>query len=63
MIVKAKEALSASLDEEQKKLFEIFEDAQREVGVLSDIEIFTYSFKFGAKTMLDVLTDSSMKEI
>lgn len=62
-IVKAEEALSASLDEEQKELFEAFENAQREVCVLTDIETFTYSFKLGAKIMLDVLTDGQIKEV
>ena len=62
-IVKAEEALSASLNEDQKKLFQVFEDAQREVSVLTDAETFTYSFKLGAKIMLDVLTDSPLREI
>ncbi len=55
--------MSASLDEDQKKLFEAFEDAQREVSILTDVETFTYSFKLGAKIMLDALTDGPMKEI
>ncbi len=62
-LVKVEEELSASLNDEQKKLFAVFEDAQREVSVLTDIETFTYAFKLGAKIMLDVLTDSPMKEI
>ena len=53
----------ASLNEEEKKLFEDFMDAQREVTVLTDCETFCYAFKLGAKIMLDVLTDSPMKEI
>ena len=52
-----------AVNDEQKKLFADFEDAQREVSVLTDIETFTYAFKLGAKIMLDVLTDSPMKEI
>ena len=52
-----------AVNDEQKKLFAHFEDAQREVSVLTDIETFTYAFKLGAKIMLDVLTDSPMKEI
>lgn len=62
-LLKAEEELSASFSEEQKKLFEVFTDAQREVSILTDAETFTYSFKLGAKIMLDVLTDSPMKEI
>ena len=52
-----------AVNDEQKKLFADFEDAQREVSVLTEIETFTYAFKLGAKIMLDVLTDSPMKEI
>ncbi len=62
-LLKAEEELSAALNDEQKKLFEAFTDAQREVSILTDVETFTYSFKLGAKIMLDVLTDSPMKEI
>ena len=62
-LIKAEEELSASLSEEQKKIFEAFTDAQREVSILTDAETFTYSFKLGAKIMLDVLMDSPMKEI
>ena len=62
-LLKAEEELSTSLSEEQKKLFEAFTDAQREVCILTDAETFIYSFKLGAKIMLDVLTDSPMKAI
>ena len=47
----------------QKKLFENFTDAQREVSILTDAETLSYSFKVGAQIMLDALTDSPMKEI
>ena len=57
------DALTASLNEEEKKLFEDYMDAQREVTVLTDCETFCYAFKLGAKIMLDVLTDGQMKEI
>ncbi len=62
-LLKAEEELSASFSEEQKKLFEAFTDTQREVSILTDAETFTYSFKLGAKIILDVLTDSPIKEI
>ena len=41
-IVKVGDALTESLNEEQKKLFEDFIDAQREVTVLTDCETFCY---------------------
>ena len=61
--VKSGDALSKSLTEEQKKLFEAYMDAQREVNILTDCETFIYSFKLGAKLMLDVLGNGEMREI
>ena len=62
-VVKVGDALTESLNEEQKKLFEDYMDAQREVTVLTDCETFCYAFKLGAKIMLDVLTDGQMRSI
>ena len=61
--VKAGDALTASLSAEQKEFFEDYMTAQREVNILTDCETFCYSFKAGAKIMLDVLTEGQMKEI
>ena len=61
--IKAGDELTASLTAEQKDLFENYMDAQREVNVLTDCETFIYGFKLGAKIMMDVLTDGTMKEI
>ena len=62
-VVKVGDSLTAALNEEEKKLFKDYMDAQREVTVLTDCETFCYAFKLGAKIMLDVLTESQMKEI
>ena len=62
-VVKVSDVLTASLNKDEKKLFEDFMDALREVSVLTDCETFCYAFKLGAKIMLDVLTDGQMKEI
>ena len=62
-VVKAGDALTEGLTEKQKELFEDYMTAQREVNVLTDCETFCVAFKLGAKIMLDVLTDSPMKEI
>ena len=62
-VVKVGDALTASLNEKEKKLFEDYMDAQREVTVLTDCETFCYAFKLGANIMLDVLTDGQIKEI
>ena len=59
----AADKLIAVLTDQQRKLFEEYMDAQREVMVLTDAETFIYGFRTGAKIMLDVLTDGEMKEI
>ena len=61
--IKTSDALTASMTEEQKELFEDFLDAQRELNILTDIETFIYSFRLGTKIMLDILTEGKMKEI
>ena len=62
-VVKAGDALTEELTEEQKELFEDYMTAQREVNILTDCETFCMAFKLGAKIMLDVLTEGSTKEI
>ena len=62
-VVKAGDALTDGLSEEQKALFEDYMTAQREVNVLTDCETFCLAFKLGAKIMMDVLTDGQMREI
>ena len=61
--VESGDALIKSLTEEQKKLFEAYMDAQREVNILTDCETFIYALKLGAKLMLDVLENGEMREI
>lgn len=62
-VVRAGDALTDTLTEKQKEMFEEYMTAQREVNVLTDCETFCFAFKLGAKIMLDVLTDSPIKEI
>ena len=62
-IVKAGDALTDGLSEEQKALFADYMTAQREVNVLTDCETYCLAFKTGAKIMLDVLTDGQMRDI
>ena len=59
----AADELIAALSDEQRNLFDVFSDAQREVSVLTDAETFIYGFRAGAKIMLDVLADGEMNEI
>ena len=62
-LVKAEDALTDSLTEEQKELFEDYMTAQREVNVLTDCETFINAFRLAAKIMTDVLIDGQMREI
>lgn len=59
----AADRLLAVLNDEQRKLFDEFADAQREVSVLTDCETFMVGFQTGAKIMMDVLLGGEMKEI
>ena len=61
--VEVGDALSKSLTEEQKKLFEEYMDAQREVNILTDCETFIYALKLGVKLILDVLESCEMREL
>ncbi|MBR3185888.1 MAG: hypothetical protein IKF48_07085 [Oscillospiraceae bacterium] len=61
--VKASDALTDTLNEEQRKLFDAYMEAQREVSILTDCETFIYSFRLGAKIALDVLENGEMNEI
>jgi hypothetical protein len=62
-VVKAGDALTDSLTEEQKELFENYMTAQREVNVLTDCETFICVFRLAARMMIDVLPEGQMKEI
>ena len=62
-LVKAGDALTDTLTEKQKEMFEDYMTAQREVNVLTDCETFIYAFRLAAKIMIDVLTNGTMKEI
>ena len=62
-LVKAGDALTDTLTEEQKEMFEDYMTAQREVNVLTDCETFIYAFRLGAKIMIDVLTEGQMRKI
>lgn len=62
-IVKAGDALTETLTEKQKEVFEEYMTARREVNVLTDCETFIYSFRLAAKIIIDVLTDGQMNTI
>jgi hypothetical protein len=62
-VVRAGDALTDGLTEEQKELFEDYMTAQREVNVLTDCETFIYSFRLASRIMIDVLTEGQMRKI
>ena len=61
-LVKAGDALTDTLTEKQKEMFENYMTAQREVNVLTDCETFIYAFRLAAMIMIDLLTEGTMKE-
>jgi hypothetical protein len=62
-VVRAGDALTDTLTEKQKEMFEDYMTVQREVNVLTDCETFVYAFRLAAKIMIDVLTDGSLRVI
>ena len=62
-LVKAGDALTDTLTEKQKEMFEDYMTTQREVNVLTDCETFIFSFRLAAKIMIDILMDGQMREI
>lgn len=60
-LVKAGDALTDTLTEKQREMFEEYMTAQREVNILTDCEAFCYGFMLGAKMMMDVLTEGQMR--
>lgn len=49
-LVKAGDALTDTLTEKQKEMFEDYMTAQRGVNVLTDCDTFCMAFKYGAKS-------------
>ena len=62
-LVKAGDALTDTLTEKQKGMFEDYMTAQREINVLTDCETFIYSFRLASRIMIDVLTEGQMRKI
>ena len=50
--------LLATLNEQQKEILEKFYDCYNELTDINKREIFLYSFKLGARIMLQILTDT-----
>lgn len=48
------DALLASLDEKQKRLFQAFADAQTEITLSSEVSRFVYGYRLGALMALEV---------
>lgn len=49
--------LLSTLNNQQKELFEKFDDCYNELTDINEREIFAYAFKLGAKLMLTVMLD------
>ena len=56
------DALNSTLTEQQKEIFEKFNDCYDELTDINEREIFVYAFRLGARIVIEVLlptTDSS----
>ena len=56
-IARHQEELVATLTDEQKAIFEKFDDCWSEYSSKSEKVIFSYAFKLGARLTLETLTD------
>ena len=54
-IARHQEELVATLTDEQKAIFEKFDDCWSEYASLAEEAIFVYAFRLGARTMLEVM--------
>ena len=61
-VVRAGDALTDTLTEKQKEMFEDYMTAQREVNVLMVCETFIYAFRLAAKIVIYVLTAGQMRK-
>ena len=56
-IARHQEELVATLTDEQKAIFEKFDDCWSEYASLAEKAIFVYAFRLGANVVLDILSD------
>ena len=54
--------LLSTLNDQQKELFEKFDDCYNELTDINEREIFAYAFKLGAKLMLTVMLDDQRQQ-
>ena len=52
------DTLLTTLNDQQKEILEKFDDCYNELTDINEREIFLYAFKFGARIMLQILTDT-----
>ena len=55
LICKNEDALNATLTEQQKETFEKFQDAQRELSLLTERDAFRSGFILAARIMVEVM--------
>ena len=52
------EDLLKTMTDEQKEIFEKFEDCWSEYSTLSDVDLFEYAFKLGMKLAIETLSEN-----
>ena len=50
--------LLSTLNNQQKEIFEKFDDCYNELTDINEREIFAYAFKLGARIMLEILSNT-----
>ena len=53
--------LLKTMTDEQKEIFEKFDDCYNELTDINERELFTYAFKLGARIMLAVFTEQELQ--
>ena len=57
-IVRHRSSLLETLSDEQKEIFEKFQDCWGEYATLAEEAIFKYAFKLGARLIMDIQRDT-----
>ena len=60
-IARHQEELVATLTDEQKAIFEKFDDCYGELNDINEREIFVYAFRLGARIAIEVLLPTTVR--
>ena len=61
LLIRHHDDLLKTMTDEQKEIFEKFDDCWSEYMSLGEAAIFEYAFKLGARLMVEVMREDEMK--